>query len=558
MVNGKISIFKKTNGEVHFPVTSADAVFMGDGHTTVREEIDSKASNNDLLTVLEQVNNNVTDEKLSSVIENKVNDGTIAGLTLGYNSIDSEKCNFLEKEVFKIIKFSDMNVINNKFLNADDTVVDSAIFGYTDYTLIQGDILEFSYFRSVNFYDMNKNLITNITVSTGQNNYSIIIPTGAVYVRANINKTNIDNQTFTIKLKNNNTVSDTLTLSEDDVKKDYYVDSNFNLVAINGTSYCLTKEIDLPSNVKECYVAWHIRTVFYDENMIKIGTFSTALSNKETKIEIPLNARKLVTCFDYNILSSYYIKFVYKYTSKLSNEIMITEENFPFSLESLKTKSKWHGKKGISGGDSIMWQDGNAYSSGNEQGVIAEGYQTHLKKHLGFLAFDNVAVSGKAMTDKGGEGTNTTMKKITNYSEYDLCLINAGTNDLTLGSLLGKLEKIGTEFRLNTFYGAYQDLIEYILSKNPKIRIILMTPLQRSINGKDIYWINSTDKSYYDYVNAVIEIGKLYSIPVARMDSESGLNLINIDTLTRDGLHPNNLGYKYICENYLIDFINNH
>lgn len=220
--------------------------------------------------------------------------------------------------------------------------------------------------------------------------------------------------------------------------------------------------------------------------------------------------------------------------------------------------SIWDNKKFISLGDSITWQDGKEYQQGAEIGKVAHGYQTILKEQLGFSNYLNVGVSGRPIANGSinGVGTNTTGKE-QDYSNFDLAIIAGGTNDFKLNIPLGEIGVIGdADFNTNTFYGAYRDLIEYILKNKPNIRICLFTPLQRDNGGYDVNKINEVGNKLIDYVNAILEIGEMYGIPVCDMYRNSGFNKFTLDIFTMDGLHPNNTGYKRMG-GYATKFINN-
>jgi lysophospholipase L1-like esterase len=205
--------------------------------------------------------------------------------------------------------------------------------------------------------------------------------------------------------------------------------------------------------------------------------------------------------------------------------------------------SPWAGKTFVSLGTSISWQDG-------QSGYV--GYQSHLKNNLGFASYNNQGVSGDAMVS----GTNPVGKSLS-YTSYDLVIIESGTNDFKLNKALGTLGLIGdTTFSTGTFYGAYRDLIEYILTNKPTIRIVLFTPLQRDNGGYDVNFTNTAGHRLIDYVNAVKEIGAMYGIPVCDMYGNSGFTKLTLATYTRDGLHPNNIGYVRMG-NYASKFIGN-
>lgn len=208
---------------------------------------------------------------------------------------------------------------------------------------------------------------------------------------------------------------------------------------------------------------------------------------------------------------------------------------------------KYDGKRLVSLGDSITWQDGKAYA-GN--GLIARGYQTHMKERLGFIEVLNMGVSGRPMANgsANGVGTNTTGKTVT-YASYDVVTIASGTNDFKLNIPLGNMGAIGdTTFDTNTFYGAYRDLVEYILTQKPTQKIFLFTPLQRDNGGYSVNTTNTAGHKLSDYVNAVKDVGKMYGIPVVDLFADSGLTKLNLATYTWDGLHPNDLGYERVSE----------
>lgn len=141
-------------------------------------------------------------------------------------------------------------------------------------------------------------------------------------------------------------------------------------------------------------------------------------------------------------------------------------------------------------------------------------------------------------------GTNTTGKEIPDYSIYDLVIIAAGTNDFKLNVPLGINGQMGdVDFNTVTFYGAYRDLVEYILANDPAAKIVLFTPLQRDNSGYDINFTNPAGHKLIDYVNAIKEIGCMYGLPVCDMYNDSGITAENLSVYTMDGLHPNDIGY---------------
>lgn len=222
--------------------------------------------------------------------------------------------------------------------------------------------------------------------------------------------------------------------------------------------------------------------------------------------------------------------------------LYIQPASTPVTPTPIVSTSFWSGKKGVMFGDSIV--SGEADDS-TEKG----GYPRRIQETLGFASVENRGISGRPMADgtANGVGTNTTIKSVADYKPYDLVIIAAGTNDFKLNVPLGSLGTIeDSTFDVNTFYGAYRDAIEYILKSDPTVRICLWTPLYRDNGSYTTTTTNTAGHKLIDYVNAIKNIGELYSIPVVDMYRNSGLNKLNLLTYTTDGLHLNGLGYDIV------------
>jgi len=206
--------------------------------------------------------------------------------------------------------------------------------------------------------------------------------------------------------------------------------------------------------------------------------------------------------------------------------------------------NQWYGKSAQMFGDSIVWYDGHP----QPDGTTAIGYPTLLKESLEFNEVANLGISGapiaRGKTTDNGSGNCIETK----YEPCDLVIIEGGTNDFKLDVELGVIDKVGAVFDKTTTTGALQSAIESIFKSKPDQLITLMTPLQRNKDGYDIYNKNNAGYTLNDYREAILEIGRLYSIPVWDGYSSSGINMLNLDTLTLDGLHLNNVGYRSVTE----------
>lgn len=224
--------------------------------------------------------------------------------------------------------------------------------------------------------------------------------------------------------------------------------------------------------------------------------------------------------------------------------LIYKENNLNKSLESFSiTKeknsienmylNKWVNKKWLTLGDSI---------------TKAGKYQNILKNKLGFSEICNKGINGQTMAHQTKNKSTYDLGKEIDYNDYDLVTIFIGTNDFRYGKKIGKIVTDENYFDETTFTGSYQLLIENILSSNPKIDLVLITPMQRNHDGYDINFKNNKGHKLIEYVEATINLGKLYSLPVLDLYSVSGLTERTLDALTRDGLHPNDMGYDRISE----------
>ena len=217
------------------------------------------------------------------------------------------------------------------------------------------------------------------------------------------------------------------------------------------------------------------------------------------------------------------------------------------------------GKNGISFGDSITWYDGKIFSTSHiEEGQKAIGYQSYIRNYFKCNIL-NMGESGYTMPIIYNNKVLTA-----NYSDIDFVTLTSGANDARLGVPIGVLAEVGSSFITSTYAGAMQAAIEHILSQNPQIMIILLTPI------KGWFLENGTGNvpgSYPDipssYPNMVKMIGELYSLPVIDMYSNVFINKITRPIYIGDKdmwgtepaayyLHPTNLGFKmmgeYICK----------
>lgn len=225
--------------------------------------------------------------------------------------------------------------------------------------------------------------------------------------------------------------------------------------------------------------------------------------------------------------------------------------------------SKWYGKNGVTFGDSIPWYDGKAFVNTHiEYGQIAKGYQSYMREKLG-CTVDNQGVSSVDITQIFSSKISTY-----DFTDIDFVTLTSGANDHRKGIPLGVIADIGTTFNTSTFFGALQASVEKVLTDKPTIKIYLLTPIKgwyHEEGTSDVPNPNGEGILSVDYVNAIIAVGELYSLPVLDWYHLSTINDISMDVYIGDNpavftaysLHPTNAGYKRMAD-VLIPFLNNY
>lgn len=211
---------------------------------------------------------------------------------------------------------------------------------------------------------------------------------------------------------------------------------------------------------------------------------------------------------------------------------------------------KWAGKTIVTYGDSITWYDGEVYlPATKEPGKTVAGYQSYMRDRLGARVI-NRGISGYTTPEI------SRYIQTANLTGVAAVTILAGTNDFRdmLSEPIGEISTIGSSFDTDTFIGAYQEAIEYILNNYPETKIYLFTPIKA--------WEDSLGLMPEAYPQAVIRLGQLYSLPVCDLYHQSGINestksiyLVDTDEVPFD-FHPSTEGYAKIA-NIVVPFLEN-
>ncbi|MFT4031090.1 MAG: SGNH/GDSL hydrolase family protein [Siphonobacter sp.] len=236
-------------------------------------------------------------------------------------------------------------------------------------------------------------------------------------------------------------------------------------------------------------------------------------------------------------------------------------------------------------GDSITYLNDHKDETGNR---ITKGYLTLMKEKHPELEYINQGHNGWTAGQIAERIASLGLAKAEVYTVF------LGTNDWWQGHALGRMSDYENNTGIQTIYGSFRIIIDYLRKLNPNARIILLTPMQR---GDFVYINNYKNNAFGSYkpkngqtleeiANGISVIGKRAGCPVVDLYHDKELTLermvkfkrvrdpktgdyrnyrypayINIPfdpasdeypypeaaiDLTYDGLHPSDAGYEII------------
>lgn len=223
----------------------------------------------------------------------------------------------------------------------------------------------------------------------------------------------------------------------------------------------------------------------------------------------------------------------------------------------IKNSSPIKGKKISVLGDSM-----SAY-----QGQIPSGFETYytttimditnmwwqrLVSEYGMVKEVINAWSGSRVS-KGYTDNRVAMceeSRLSNLGSPDVIVFFGGINDWRYLCALGDYHTTGS-FDLTKFRPAYEYVLQQLLSRYPRAKVIACTPCQdgRLADSPNFPQINSVGY-LYDYVETIRHLCKIYGVPCVDLFQNSGITYWNgqadanntptvNNTKTFDGLHPN-------------------
>jgi hypothetical protein len=212
--------------------------------------------------------------------------------------------------------------------------------------------------------------------------------------------------------------------------------------------------------------------------------------------------------------------------------------------------------KYVAFGDSITW--GHLRGSGTGTGRASDPYPSVVARSLG-LDVTYGAQTGSGWVHPSGNKTAVTIVDSFDCSNYNLATLAFGTNDWYGNIPMGTLSDTGT----TTIIGAMKHCVEKILSDNPSICLIIITP----INAKNLTAIDGakTNQGNYRYNTpntqgitledicaAEVQVAEYYGVPCIDNSKGSIVNRQNTanGSIFIDNLHPTDDFYKTLGQYY--------
>lgn len=179
-----------------------------------------------------------------------------------------------------------------------------------------------------------------------------------------------------------------------------------------------------------------------------------------------------------------------------------------------------------------------------DQTATAGGWQPYFINRTGATIIANFAKSGRQVKDalKSADGSrNLTADDFANATHV---VIPLGTNDYGANRALGTIADAVDGTTANTFYADVYKVLHQLFTWKPTLRVLWATPTIRgqfvTTPAQPFYpAANSAGATLQQYRQAIIDVCALFGVRVADQFANSGFNLLNILTVTDDGLHPN-------------------
>lgn len=512
--------------------------------------------------------------------QNAIDLGLYQSMKIANGSITRNMTDFLKSDDFQL--FNKNVAIPNKFVSSLDgkeyVPTDPGKYWASEFIEIQPNspYIASDMNQQVAFYDENKNFLSGYNYARQNIKNPYLSPTTAKYMRVTV-RDDIDNyvlnkggivnyftpflkileefsyltKTF-LGFKRTSNVFNPLK-----ILKNYYDNDGGYVIPTAGTSeYYFTDFIPLAFNE---YLSTNYR-VFqvgeYDENfkfleknyLNDIITFKYTPKNENTKyIRITIRKDNIdvnkITMIYGNYDNVPYIPYLIPNIDEQSIYKNMLNDEITYPLKNKKITFL---------GDSITY----GYDGANPNNRVDLPYpqiiQNLTKSKVTNLGINGSTISGNGQAHNGFKPMNVRIENVDPNQDY--LFIFGGTNDYRIDDSLKTIGEI-TDTTNQTFYGSLNIICDYYYNNfvQNNMKLIFITPLKRT-NGNIP---NSAGFKLEDYVNAIKEVGKKYSIPVLDLYTMSEIYPDNINfknNFLPDGLHPNQKLY-YKIANIILKYL---
>ena len=318
------------------------------------------------------------------------------------------------------------------------------------------------------------------------------------------------------------------------------------LVAVKpNTQYCFSKDESITvGNLSSNYYEWDADGVFIQTS--SLGNATTYINQIHTGvnthyISFNINYSASHTAEEFNALMDTIM--VVEGTQRplqyvaYNEEQVVNHQKFDDMYQS--NADRFRGKKWLVFGTSVSYQDSKKYTEGVAEGEIVRGYIGDVARRKPMIV-TNSGISGSTLGDHGESALINRYDDFT-YTDYDFVTIEYGINDFGNDIPVGTAsDSPGT----TTFAACLKTVIEYILTANPIIGLIICT--DPDVRGTTK---NNNNNTLKDYADVTLEIAKQYRLPVCDWFYHSGINSITKGNgtsryfLTQSGTHPSVYGH---------------
>ncbi len=169
-----------------------------------------------------------------------------------------------------------------------------------------------------------------------------------------------------------------------------------------------------------------------------------------------------------------------------------------------------------------------------------------------------LAAAEKVKNEHGDDNlTQANLVASTDWSKVDYCLIAFGTNDFggnpTVNNVIGNIDDLTPDG--STFMGSVNYVINRLLTRNPKMKLIFTSPIWRyttpmhpeGIEGGSDVSPNKNGDYVLDFVDALIKCCQRNNVEVWDGYRTSGIGQLTASAFIADGVHPTTDGYKLLA-----------